>query len=100
VSRENAAEPASGSQDPDELASISGALAQMLAEAHASITDGEFGHELERVLYRARTLYERLVEGLEAAGSSVPESVSILARSLGANLTKLEVALREGVRDS
>ena len=76
--------------DPAELARISGAMLNALAEARALNEAGENSHELRRLVRHAREMHDQLLENLIAAEPSTAQYARGLADSMANHIDELE----------
>ena len=76
--------------DPSELARISGAMLQAMAEARALSEAGDTGKRFHACVTIARDSYDRLLAQLIAAEPGTAQYARGLADSMGNHLTELE----------
>jgi hypothetical protein len=76
--------------NPAELARLSGAMLQAMAEARARSDSGDTGAHFHRCLRVARDSYDRLLSELIAAEPSTAQYARGLADSMGNHLSELE----------
>ena len=76
--------------DPAELARISGAMLQAMAEARALNEAGDTGARFAALVSQARESYDRLLAQLIAAEPTTAQYARGLADSMGNHLSELE----------
>jgi hypothetical protein len=76
--------------DPAELARISGAMLNALAEARALNEAGDTSDELRRLVRHAREMHDLLLENLIASEPSTAQYARGLADSMANHLDELE----------
>jgi hypothetical protein len=76
--------------NPDELARISGAMLQALAEARALNEAGDNGARFSACVTQARDNYDRLLQQLISAEPTTAQYARGLADSMGNHLSELE----------
>ena len=86
--------------DPAELARISGAMLNALAEARALSEAGETGDDLRRLVRHAREMHDLLLENLIAAEPSTAQYARGLADSMANHLDEMERLIDVGQSDS
>ena len=80
--------------DPQEVARISAALVEAIAEAQTLATDSKIGVEFRDLLRHAREMHDLMVEQLQDAEPSSIEYARGLADSIGNHLDELEATLK------
>ena len=78
------------SLNPADLARLSGAMLEAMAEARALNESGEKGRQFRRCLQIARDNYDRLLAELIAAEPATAQYARGLADSMGNHLSELE----------
>jgi hypothetical protein len=78
------------SLNPSDLARLSGAMLEAMAEARALNESGEMGRQFRRCLQIARDNYDRLLAELITAEPGTAQYARGLADSMGNHLTELE----------
>jgi hypothetical protein len=86
--------------DPEELARVSGAMLQAMAEARALNEAGETGERFCACLAIARDNYDRLLVQLISAEPSTAQYARGLADSMGNHLDELERLLQSSSSDA
>jgi hypothetical protein len=76
--------------NPDELARISGAMLQAMAEARALNEAGDTGKRFSACVSQARDNYDRLLAQLITAEPTTAQYARGLADSMGNHLSELE----------
>jgi hypothetical protein len=76
--------------NPDELARISGAMLQAMAEARALNDAGDTGPRFSECVSQARESYDRLLAQLISAEPTTAQYARGLADSMGNHLSELE----------
>jgi hypothetical protein len=78
-----------------EIARISAALVEAMAEASERVAAGDFGADLADLLQHAPDLHQMIGEELETVGSSVGEYAGGLYAGMGDKLKELEALMRQ-----
>jgi len=85
--------------NPSELARVSGAMLQAMAEARALNEAGDLGKRFHACVIAARDNYDRLLAQLISAEPSTAQYARGLADSMGNHLSELEQLLEQSSQD-